>query len=72
METSDEGNSRETTMSQLHGFASRHPTSLLLVEPIQQGVELPMLSRISMIMTVPTCFTPTFVTWRPCHGSLHS
>jgi len=37
MQPSHHRDSSETTMSQLQGFTSRHPTSLLFVQTIQQS-----------------------------------
>ena len=67
MLTCDHRDSSETTMPQLHGLPSRHPTPLLFVQPIQQRIQLPMLQRLRTIVSASTNRTTTLVTWLPCH-----
>ena len=67
MQPSHHRDSSETTMSQLQGFTSRHPTSLLFVQTIQQSVQLSMFLHLRRIMSAATNRTPTIVTWLPCH-----
>jgi hypothetical protein len=43
MKAGDLGDSLKTTMSQAHGLSPRNPTTLLLVQPAQEKIELPMI-----------------------------
>ncbi len=62
MQAGDRRDQRDPAVPELHGFASRHPASLLLVEPIEQGVELTMILDNRRIEPVPTHLARTFVT----------
>jgi hypothetical protein len=67
MQAGNQGDFGNAPMPPLHRFAASEPASLLLVEPIKQGVELSMVLHIRMIESVPTHRTPTLMTWLPCH-----
>jgi hypothetical protein len=56
MKAGDLGDSLKTTMSPAHGFSPRNPTTLLLVQPTQEQIELPMIfaSRMFTSLAVRT------------------
>jgi hypothetical protein len=49
-----------SAMPEPRGFAPRHPSPLLLIEPTEQQIELPML-RTLCLFTVPTSCATAFV-----------
>ena len=56
MQASDLSDPLESTMPKPHGLAGRYPPTLLLVQPTQQEIELPMIFSVPMFtrMTVHT------------------
>jgi hypothetical protein len=63
MKAGDLGNPLESSMPQPHGLSGRHPAPLLLVQPAQQQIELPMTFPIPMFTRL-TVRTTTFVNRR--------
>jgi len=60
MQAGDLRDPLESTMPEPHGLTRRHPATLLLVQPAQQQIEVPMIVPIRML-TRSTGRTPTFV-----------
>jgi hypothetical protein len=60
MQASDLRDPLEATVSQPHRFSRSHPATLLLIQPAQQQIELPMIFPFRML-TGQTVRTATIV-----------
>jgi hypothetical protein len=69
MQTSDFRDLFDSAMPQTHGFTTRDPAPLLLIESIQQRIELPMLIPDGIAQPRSTDPTTTSVARLPCHDA---
>ena len=69
MQTRDFRDLFDSAMPQTHGFATRDPAPLLLIESIQQRIQLLMLIPDGITQPRSTYRTTTSVARLPCHDA---